>query len=40
MLLEWGSCGKIIYVDGVPAAYVLFAPPQYVPRSVAFPQAQ
>jgi hypothetical protein len=26
-----------IYVDGVPAAYVLFAPPQYVPRSVAFP---
>ena len=37
VLLEWGSCGKILYVDGVPAAYVLFAPPQYVPRSVAFP---
>ena len=27
VLLEWGSCGKIAYVDGVPAAYVLFAPP-------------
>lgn len=37
VLLEWGSCGKIVYVDGVPAGYVMFAPPQYVPRSVAFP---
>src|SRR3954447_5854162 len=37
VLLEWGSCGKIVYVDGVPAGYVLFAPPAYVPRSVAFP---
>lgn len=36
-LLEWGSCGKIVYVDAVPAGYVLFAPPSYVPRSVAFP---
>src|SRR5262245_51419044 len=37
MLLEWGSCGKIAYVDSVPAGYVLYAPPAYVPRSVAFP---
>jgi hypothetical protein len=37
VLLEWGSCGKIAYVDGVPAGYMLYAPPQYVPRSVAFP---
>ncbi len=36
-LLEWGSCGKIVYVDGVPAGYVLYAPPLYVPRSLAFP---
>ena len=36
-LLEWGSCGKVAYVDGVAAGYVLFAPPAYVPRSVAFP---
>jgi hypothetical protein len=36
-LLEWGSCGKLAYVDGVPAGYVLFAPPAYVPRSLAFP---
>jgi len=36
-LLEWGSCGKLVYVDEAPAGYVLFAPPAYVPRSVAFP---
>ncbi|GAC1327627.1 MAG: GNAT family N-acetyltransferase [Mycobacteriales bacterium] len=36
-LLEWGSCGKVVYVDGVAAGFVLFAPPAYVPRSVAFP---
>ena len=36
-LLDWGSCGKIVYVDGVPAGHVLYAPPGYAPRSVAFP---
>jgi GNAT superfamily N-acetyltransferase len=36
-LLEWGSCGKLVYVDSVPAGFVMFAPPLYVPRSIAFP---
>lgn len=36
-LLEWGSCGQLIYVDGVPAGHILYAPPAYVPRAVAFP---
>jgi hypothetical protein len=36
-LLEWGSCGKILYVDEIPAGYILFAPASYVPRSLAFP---
>ena len=36
-LLEWGSCGQFVYVDGVPAGYVLYAPAAYVPRAVAFP---
>jgi len=36
-LLEWGGCGKLVYVDDVPAGFVLYAPPLYVPRSVAFP---
>jgi len=35
-LLEWGSCGKLAQVDGVPAGYIMYAPPAYVPRSVAF----
>jgi hypothetical protein len=36
-LLEWGSCGKLAYVDGVPAGFVMYAPPAYLPRSMAFP---
>lgn len=36
-LLEWGSCGKLLYVDDVPVGYLLYAPPAYVPRSMAFP---
>lgn len=36
-LLEWGSCGKLVYVDGAPAGYVMYAPPGYVPRGGAFP---
>lgn len=36
-LLDWGSCGRIAYVDGVPAGYLTYAPPVHVPRSLAFP---
>jgi GNAT superfamily N-acetyltransferase len=36
-LLEWGSCGKLVYVDGMPAGFAMYAPPAYVPRSMAFP---
>ena len=35
-LLEWGSCGQLVYVDGHAAGHVLYAPPAYVPRSLAF----
>jgi GNAT superfamily N-acetyltransferase len=35
-LLEWGCCGQLINVDGVAAGHVLYAPPAYVPRSLAF----
>jgi GNAT superfamily N-acetyltransferase len=37
VLLEWGSCGRVVYVDEKPVGFVLYAPPAYVPRSVAFP---
>lgn len=36
-LLEWGSCGVLVYADTIPAGYALYAPPAYVPRSLAFP---
>ncbi len=36
-LLEWGSPGRIAYVDGRPAGYITFAPANLVPRSLAFP---
>ncbi|MHB8341961.1 MAG: GNAT family N-acetyltransferase [Mycobacteriales bacterium] len=36
-LLEWGTCGKLAYVDNVPAGFLMFAPPASVPRAVAFP---
>src|SRR5438045_2249641 len=34
---EWGSCGQLAYVDDVPAGYVTYAPPAFVPRASAFP---
>ncbi|WP_069813608.1 GNAT family N-acetyltransferase [Streptomyces sp. TP-A0874] len=37
VLLEWGSCGRLVYVDEVAVGYMLYAPPAYVPRSTAFP---
>jgi GNAT superfamily N-acetyltransferase len=39
VLLEWGSCGRVAYVDGEPAGYVLYAPASYFPGADAFPTA-
>ena len=39
VLLEWGSCGRIARVDGVPAGFAFYAPPAAVPRAAAFPTA-
>ena len=36
-LLEWGSCGQVLYVDAMPAGHALYAPAAYVPRASAFP---
>lgn len=30
VLLDWGSCGRIVYVDGDVAGFALYAPPEYV----------
>ena len=37
VLLEWGSCGRIIYSGELPVGFVLYAPPNAVPRAGAFP---
>jgi GNAT superfamily N-acetyltransferase len=39
VLLEWGSCGRVAYVDGDPAGYVLYAPAVFFPGADAFPTA-
>lgn len=39
VLLEWGSCGRIVYVDGDPAGYVLYAPTMFFPGAESFPTA-
>jgi len=37
VLLEWGSCGMLGYMDEAPVGYILYAPPSMVPRSASFP---
>lgn len=39
MLLEWGSCGRVAYVDGTPAGFALYAPASFVPGAVSLPTA-
>ncbi|NUQ31922.1 MAG: N-acetyltransferase, partial [Dermatophilaceae bacterium] len=34
---EWGPPGRVAYVDGEPAGYVMVAPARHVPRLAAFP---
>jgi GNAT superfamily N-acetyltransferase len=31
VLLEWGSCGRIVSFDGIPAGHVIYAPAHFVP---------
>jgi hypothetical protein len=30
VLLDWGSCGRLVYVDGALAGFALYAPAEYV----------
>ncbi|MEJ5914618.1 GNAT family N-acetyltransferase [Pseudokineococcus sp. 1T1Z-3] len=36
-LLEWGSCGRVAHEGGELAAFVTYAPPSLVPRSLVYP---
>ena len=37
VMLEWGTCGQVVSVDGRPAGSALYAPPRMVPRAQLFP---
>jgi len=39
VLLEWGSCGRVAYVDGQAVGYVVYAPAPYLPGAEAMPTA-
>ena len=38
-LLDWGSCGQVVRVDGEVAGYALYAPPAYLPWLAAYATA-
>ena len=39
VLREWGTCGQVALVDGVPVGYVGYAPEAFVPGAAGFPTA-
>jgi len=39
VLLEWGSCGRVAYVDGQAVGYVVYAPAPYLPGAETMPTA-
>jgi len=38
-LLEWGSCGQIVSVDGTPAGHITYAPAHLVPGYASYATA-
>ncbi len=39
VLLEWGSCGQVAYVDGEAVGHAVYAPSVFFPRIASFPTA-
>lgn len=39
VLLEWGSCGRVLYVDGQAAGFATYAPATYLPGAATLPTA-
>lgn len=37
VLLEWGSCGRVAYVDGTAVGFVAYAPAPYLPGAISMP---
>ncbi len=40
VLLDWGSCGRLLYVDGKMAGFAVYAPPQYAALTASPAAAQ
>ena len=36
VLRDWGSCGRVVLVDGVPKGFALYAPEAFLPGAGAF----
>ncbi|WP_310961770.1 GNAT family N-acetyltransferase [Nocardioides terrisoli] len=39
VLREWGSCGRVVYVDDEYAGHLVWAPPVFLPAAAGFPTA-
>jgi GNAT superfamily N-acetyltransferase len=39
VLRNWGSCGRVVMVDDVPAGHVIYAPAAFLPGAKVFPTA-
>jgi GNAT superfamily N-acetyltransferase len=39
VLLDWGSCGRVAYVDGMAVGFVAYAPAPYFPGAETMPTA-
>ena len=39
VLLDWGSCGRVVYVDDQVAGFVTYAPPAYLAGTASLPTA-
>ena len=37
VLLQWGPCGRLLFIDDELAGFVTYAPPVFSPRANAFP---
>jgi len=39
VLRDWGSCGRVVLVDGMPKGFALYAPEAFLPGAASFPTA-
>lgn len=37
VIVDWGNCGYVAYVDENPVGYIVLGPPRHFPRALSFP---